>query len=113
MKNIKIKTMIKFNKYKGIQVKVSKIKDLKFENNHPKEINEGYVFIGVVNIEESNKIQSLFVVDSDRYFHTSHVQEMEEHEGYDLLRTLNSIYKVEEIFISLPGMQEKYNLKLT
>lgn len=105
--------MIKFNKYKGLQVKVSKLKDLKFENNHPKEINEGYVFTGVVNIEESNSIQSLFVIDEDRYFHTSHVQEMEEHEGYDLLRTLNSVYKVEPIFTSLPGMQEKYNLKLT
>lgn len=105
--------MIKFNKYKGVQVKVSKLKDLKFDNNHPKEINEGYVFTGVVNVDESNSIQSLFVIDDDRFFHTSHVQEMEEHEGYDLLRTLNSVYKVEPIFTSLPGMQEKYNLKLT
>ena len=104
--------MIKFNKYKGIQVKVSKLKDLKFENNHPKEINEGYVFTGVVNVDESNSIQSLFVIDDDRFFHTSHVQEMEEHEGFDLLRTLNSVYKVEPIFTTLPGMQEKYNLKL-
>jgi uncharacterized protein len=105
--------MIKFNKYKGVQVKVSKLKDLKFENNHPKEINEGYVFTGVVNVDESNSIQSLFVIDDDKFFHTSHVQEMEEHEGYDLLRTLNSVYKVEPIIISLPGMMEKYNLKLT
>ena len=104
--------MIKFNKYKGIQVKVSKLKDLKFENNHPKEINEGYVFTGVVNVDESNSIQSLFVIDDDKFFHTSHVQEMEEHEGFDLLRTLNSVYKVEPIFTTLPGMQEKYNLKL-
>ena len=104
--------MIKFNKYKGVQVKVSKLKDLKFENNHPKEINEGYVFTGVVNVDESNSIQSLFVIDDDKFFHTSHVQEMEEHEGFDLLRTLNSVYKVEPIFTSLPGMQEKYNLKL-
>lgn len=104
--------MIKFNKYKGVQVKVSKLKDLKFENNHPKDINEGFVFTGVVNVDESNSIQSLFVIDNDRFFHTSHVQEMEEHEGYDLLRTLNSVYKVEPIFTSLPGMQEKYNLKL-
>ena len=104
--------MIKFNKYKGVQVKVSKLKDLKFENNHPKEINEGYVFTGIVNVDESNSIQSLFVIDDDRFFHTSHVQEMEEHEGFDLLRTLNSVYKVEPIFTSLPGMQEKYNLKL-
>jgi hypothetical protein len=104
--------MIKFNKYKDTSVKVTKLKDIKFENNHPKEINEGFVFIGDVNIEESNKIQSLFVIDKDRFFHTSHVQEMEEHEGYDLLRTLNSIYKVEPIFISIPGLQEKYNLKI-
>lgn len=104
--------MIKFNKYKDISVKVTKLKDIKFENNHPKEINEGFVFIGDVNVEESNKIQSLFVIDKDRFFHTSHVQEMEEHTGYDLLRTLNSIYKVEPIFSSIPGMQEKYNLKI-
>jgi len=104
--------MIKFNKYKDTSVKVTKLKDIKFENNHPKEINEGFVFIGDVNIEESNKIQSLFVIDKDRFFHTSHVQEMEEHTGYDLLRTLNSIYKVEPIFSSIPGMQEKYNLKI-
>ena len=104
--------MIKFNKYKDTSVKVTKLKDIKFENNHPKEINEGFVFIGDVNVEESNSIQSLFVIDKDRFFHTSHVQEMEEHEGYDLLRTLNSIYKVEPIFSSIPGMQEKYNLKI-
>lgn len=104
--------MIKFNKYKDTSVKVTKLKDIKFENNHPKEINEGFVFIGDVNIEESNSIQSLFVIDGGRYFHTSHVQEMEEHEGYDLLRTVNSIYKVEPIVVAVPGIQEKYNLKI-
>ena len=104
--------MIKFNRYKGVKVKVSKLKDLKFENNHPRDINEGYVFSGFVNVEESNSIQSLFVIDDDRFFHTSHVQEMEEHEGFILLRTVNSVYKVEPIIISLIGMEEKYNLKL-
>jgi len=108
--------MVNFNKYKGTQVKVTKLKDIKFNNEHPEDINEGYVVIGEVEIAESNKIQSLFVVHGEwrdqRYFHTSHVQEMEEHEGFDLLRTLNSIYKVEPIFSAIPGIQEKYDLKI-
>ena len=108
--------MINFNKYKGQQVKVTKLKDIKFHNEHPNEINEGYTVIGTVNVEESNKIQSLFVIHGNwrdqRYFHTSQVKEMERHEGYDLLLTLNSVYKVEPHFAAIPGIQEKYNVKI-
>lgn len=105
--------MINFNKYKGaIKVRVTKLKDTKFENAHPNEINEGYVKTGFVNVEESNKAQCLLVVNDDRFFHTSQVLEIEENAGYDLMRTLNSIYKVEPIPSSIPGMQEKYNLKI-
>ena len=108
--------MINFNKYKGIQVKVTKVKDIKFNNEHPANINEGHVVIGAVNVEESNKIQSLFVIHGhwrdQRYFHTSQVKEIEEHEGYDLLLTLNSIYKVQPHNDATPGIQEKYSLKI-
>ena len=108
--------MINFNKYKGQRVKVTKLKDIKFHNEHPANINEGHVVTGVVNVEESNKIQSLFVLHGhwreQRYFHTSHVQEMEEHEGYDLLLTLNSVYKVEPDFDAIPGIQEKYSIRI-
>jgi hypothetical protein len=64
--------MIKFNKYKDTSVKVTKLKDIKFENNHPKEINEGFVFIGDVNIEESNKIISIFFFVNYRFFNSCH-----------------------------------------
>jgi hypothetical protein len=53
----------------------------------------------------------LFVNDGpDRWFHTSQVQKQEEHEGYDLLYTLNSVYKVTPIFSAIPGVQEKYSI---
>ena len=105
--------MVNFNKYKGgVQVKVTKLKDLKFDNEHPNKINEGYVKTGFVNVEESNKSQSLLIIHGDRFFHTSQVLEVEENAGYDLIRTLNSVYKVEPIFEALTGMQEKYSLKI-
>jgi hypothetical protein len=105
--------MINFNKYKGTQVKVTKLKDIKFNNEHPANINEGYVKTGFVNVQESNKAQCLLVINGDRFFHTSQVKEMEEHEGYDLLLTLNSVYKVEPIFgDAIPGIQEKYSIKI-
>ena len=108
--------MVNFNKYKGTQVKVTKLKDIKFNNEHPANINEGYVVTGEVDIVESNKIQSLFVIHGDwrdqRFFHTSQVKEMEEHDGFDLLLTLNSVYKVEPVIIAIPGIQEKYNVKI-
>ena len=108
--------MINFNKYKDTQVKVTKLKDIKFQNEHPNSINEGYVVTGKVNVEESNRIQSLFVIHGDwrneRFFHTSQVKEMEQHEGFDLLLTLNSVYKVEPVIIAIPGIQEKYSVKI-
>ena len=108
-------TKVKFNKYAKTHIKVTKLKDNVFNNDHPNSINEGYTAVGVVNVEESNKAQALLVIKSDetgRFFHTSQVLEIEECTGYDLLRTINSIYKVELNMASIPGMQEKYNLKI-
>lgn len=104
--------MINFDKYAGIQVRVTKLVDNKFGNQHPANINEGYTKTGFVNVKESNNIQSLLVIGEGRFFHTSHVQSLEEHQGFDILTTLNSVYKVEPIFNSIPGVQEKYSLTL-
>jgi len=50
----------------------------------------------------------LFVHDGpDRWFHTSNVKRQEEYEEYDLLYTLNSVYKVTPNFT---GVQEKQSL---
>jgi hypothetical protein len=104
--------MISFNKYAGTQIKVTKLTDNKFGGNHPSGINEGYVKIGFVNVDESNSIQSLLVISGGRFFHTSHVQKIEEHESFDILTTLNSVYRVEPIFDALPGIQEKDSVAL-
>ena len=37
---------------------------------------------------------------------------LEEHEGFDLLTTLNSVYRVEPMFDALPGVQEKHSIKI-
>ena len=88
--------ILSFDKYTGTFLKVTKIKDNKFNNEHPAEINEGYTRTGVIHLENSNNHQSLFILDGpDRYFHTSQVLKIEEQEEYDLLTTLNSTYKVE------------------
>lgn len=90
------KQLIDFEKYEGVFLKVTKVQDNKFNGEHPNQINEGYVRTGTLHLELANKHQCLFILDGpDRYFHTSEVLEIEEHEGYDLLKTVNSIYKVE------------------
>jgi hypothetical protein len=104
---------INFGKYTNIPVKVEKIEDTKFNNNHPNGYNPGFVIDAcMVNLLTSNKFCSLFVNYGDRWFATSQVQKQEEFEGYDLLHTLNSVYKVTPIFTAIPGVQEKYSLTL-
>lgn len=90
--------MIKFDKYKDATVRLTKIKDSKFDNQHPNGINEGYVKEGMLNVEKSNEHQCFLLIKGDRFFNTSQVLELDEQEGYDLAHTLNSIYKVEIIF---------------
>lgn len=105
--------MINFDKYEGVTVRLTKLKDTKFDGKHPNHINEGYVKEGVINVEKSNEHQCFLMIKGDRFFNTSQVVEIDEQEGYDLAHTLNSIYKVEPIFgDAIPGVQEKYSVKL-
>lgn len=104
---------INFAKYANIPLKVEKIEDTKFDNNHPNGFNPGFKVDGCgINLEVSNKTCRFYVTHGDRWFATSQVQKQEEFEGYDLLHTLNSVYKVTPIFTSIPGVQEKYSVTL-
>jgi hypothetical protein len=104
--------MVNFYKYKNTTIRLIKLKDNKFNNEHPNGINEGYVKEGIVNVEKSNEHQCFLIVDQDRFWNTSQVSAIEEKEGYDLAHTLNSIYKVEPIFTAITGVQEKHSVKL-
>jgi hypothetical protein len=110
MKNI---NNINFDKYKHTSIKVEKVEDTKFDGEHPNGFNPGFKIDGcAINLEYSNKVCALFVNYGDRWFCTSEVQKQEEFEGYDLLHTLNSVYKVTPIFTAIPGVQEKYSVTL-
>jgi hypothetical protein len=104
--------LIDFSKYKDTVIRLTKLKDIKFNNEHPNGINEGYVKEGIINVEKSNEHQCFLIIKGARFFNTSQVLEIEEQEGYDLAHTVNSIYKVEPIFTAIPGEQEKYSVKL-
>ena len=105
---------INFKKYAMTSLTVEKLEDTKFNGNHPNGYDAGFkIKNAVINLRLSNESCVLFVDDGwDGWFHTSEVQKQEECEGYDLLHTLNSIYKVTPNFISIPGVQEKYSLTL-
>ena len=105
---------INFEKYAHMSFKLEKIEDTKFEGNHPNGYNTGFrVNDATINLKASNELGALFVHDGpDRWFHTSEVQKQEEHEGYDLLYTLNSIYKITPNFVAIPGVQEKHSVTL-
>lgn len=110
MKNI---NNINFKKYENMSIKVEKVEDIKFEGNHPNGYNPGFKIDGcLINSKLSNQHCALFVDYGHRWFHTSEVRKQEECEGYDLLHTLNSIYKVTPNFIAIPGVQEKYSLTI-
>jgi hypothetical protein len=107
------KQQINFGKYIHTPLKVEKIEDTKFDNNHPNGYNPGFVIDECeINLIISNQYCCLFVNYGDKWFHTSEVQRQEEFEGYDLLHTLNSVYKVTPIFTAIPGVQEKYSVGL-
>jgi hypothetical protein len=102
---------IDFAKYANIPLKVEKVEDTKFDNNHPNGYNPGFKIDGCgINLTRSNQYCCLFVNYGDRWFHTSEVRKQEQHEGYDLLYTMNSVYKVTPIFSAIPGVQEKYSI---
>jgi hypothetical protein len=104
--------MVNFYKYKNTTIRLTKLKDNKFNNEHPNGINEGYVKEGIVNVEKSNEHQCFLIVDQGRFWNTSQVSAIEEKEGYDIATTLNSTYKVEPIFTAITGTQEKHSVKL-
>jgi hypothetical protein len=104
--------LIDFSKYKDTVIRLTKLKDTKFNNEHPNGINEGYVKEGTIHVDKSNEHQCFLIIKGARFFNTSQVLEIEEQEGYDLAHTVNSIYKVEPIFTAIPGEQEKYSVKL-
>ena len=101
--------LIDFSKYKDTVIRLTKLKDNKFNNEHPNHINEGYTRVGRINLEKSNEHQCFLIIEGDRFFNTSQVLEIDEQEGYDLVHTLNSIYKVEEVF---RPTEEKDSVKL-
>ena len=103
--------LIDFSKYKDTVIKLTKLKDTKFNGEHPNLINEGYVKEGIIDVEKSNEHQCFLIIKGGRFFNTSQVVEIEEQEGYDLVHTLNSIYKVEPVFIAIPGVQEKHSVE--
>jgi hypothetical protein len=110
MKNI---NNINFDKYKHTSIKVEKVEDTKFDGDHLNGYNPGFKIDGcLINLTLSNQHCCLFVDYGDRWFHTSEVRKQEECEGYDLLHTLNSVYKVTPNFVAIPGAQEKYSLTL-
>lgn len=103
-----------FKKFQGVFLKVTKLEDRRFFGNHPNGVDVGRVERGLLHLENSNKYQCLFILDGpDRYFHTSQVLEIDEHEGYSLLKTINSTYKVEPQIVSIPGTQQKYSAEIT
>jgi len=107
------KNNINFDKYQHLPIKVEKVEDTQFDGKHPNGYNPGFKIDGCsVNLYLSNQHCCLFVDYGNLWFHTSEVQKQEEFEGYDLLHTLNSVYKVTPIFTAIPGVQKKYSLTL-
>lgn len=102
--------LIDFSKYKDTVIRLTKLKDNKFNNKHPNQINEGYVKEGRINVEKSNEHQCFLIIKGARFFNTSQVLEIDEQEGHDLAHTVNSIYKVEPVIEAIPGIQEKYSV---
>jgi hypothetical protein len=82
-------------KYKDIPVYVIKIKDNKFDGKHPNHINEGYEVSGYIGLGEVGNC--LYVSNMRKYLRTSIIKSIEECDGYDLVHTENSTYKIEVI----------------
>ena len=110
--NMENKNGINFKKYAMTSLTVEKLEDTKFEGSHPNGYNTGYIIKNaIIDIGRSNRFCVLFVnYGYSEWFHTSEVQKQEEYEGYDLLYTLNSVYKVTPNFTAITGVQEKHSL---
>ena len=101
---------INYDKYAGMRIDLEKVEDTKFNNNHPNGFNKGFKAKDTyVNVSFSKRHNVLFINYGDgKWFYTSEIQKQEEHEGYDLIYTLNSVYKVTPIFTAIPGVKEKH-----
>jgi len=89
---------INFDKYENTPITLEKITDVRFDNNHPNGYNVGFsIERCFVNIDVSKLHQVLYVQYGSEWFHTSTIEKQEQFEGYDLLYTLNSIYKITPI----------------
>ena len=105
--------ILDFKKYVGVVLKLTKLQDNRFYGEHPNGVNEGAVNEGFLHLDLSNQYQCLFILDGpDRYFHTSQIRRIEEHQGYDLVTTLNSVYRVDFLMSAIPGVQQKYSVRL-
>ena len=82
-------------KYKDIVVRVTKLKDNKFNSKHPNFINEGYKAEGYIILGGVGDV--LCIVGLGRWLRTSWIKSIEENEGYDLVHTENSTYKIEKL----------------
>ena len=82
-------------KYNGVAVRVTKLKDNKFNGNHPNFINEGYKTEGFIHMGTVGDI--LYIYGLGRWLRTSLIKSIEENEGYDLVHTENSTYKIEKL----------------
>lgn len=71
---------------KGDFVKITKISDERFNNNHPNNINEGYIKIGFL-LDDIKLFESIHI----GCLRTSYVEEILDENTF---RTHNSIYKV-------------------
>ena len=94
---------INFDKYKYMSFKLEKLEDTEFDDDHPNVIDVGFAINEAnIDLKLSNKLCALVVYEMpDRLFHTSEIRKQKECKGYDLLYTLNSIYKITPNFINL------------
>jgi len=101
--------LIKFNRYDGVTIRLTKVTDTRFNGQHPNDINVGYIKEGIINIEKSNEHQCFLIIKDGRFFNTSQVLILEEKGDYDLAYTVNSVYKVEKIVEEKVGELEENN----
>jgi hypothetical protein len=91
---------IDFEVFRQLPLRLTKVKDLKYNNQHPNGINEGFVVDGYINVEESNKSQCLLFVNGDRFFNTAKISKLETVGGgiKRIVHTDEAIYELMPIF---------------
>ncbi len=90
---MKVRPMLKILNLKGKNIRLKKISDTRFEGDHPTGINEGYIGEGVCQ-HDLEVDKSAYLLSESRYFRTSKITEIIDHNCF---RTLNSIYEIQII----------------